>query len=1092
MTTTTARKRYPGPKPFDPQDKDLFFGREKDAKALIQMLELRPTTTLHGQSGLGKSSLLNTRVLPHFEAKGYQLVRVRFNNYNGPDSPFPPSALASNLPESALTETFLDKVENEYPSIWQQCKNIQIHHRQTNQPFAGILLVFDQFEELFTYPEGADRVGRQLEKLLNDREPSVFRRKRNQLLRRNPQALSPDEIALLEEPLEIKILFSLRSDKMSFLNRISDTLPTILHYCYELHPFSREQAVQAISGPAELTGDQFAAPPFSYSPEALDTLLDFLTAGGTQTVDPFQIQLICPTIENRLIAEPPPTGDSGLPTIQQEALPPLEDLYTDYYLNSISALPENQQKAARLLIEDGLILPDVQRRISVDGRKLMQDFKIDLDVLLALVNSRLLKADQNHLEATSYELSHDSLVLPILQERKGRVEKENQRAYFRQIGFYSMAGLVLFILGFSIWVFTLNRKLTEINYQLLSAFNQLGWDLNEEQKLTDESVLDRTIDLTNEIASTRQALRDVKGKLENWQRQTKVLKDSLQRGLISQDHYIDRLAIYQRNLTNLLSAKEVNQMANSPEFLPVPDTSEAEIRRRIEVFYVEAARLEQEAKDFEQKGKTKEAREKYNTSLHKYHQIQYWVKELGWTDEEQRAQKAIDRIGEIMNPRQKVNVPVPVDADGDGIADNKDNCPDDAGIKELHGCPPEDSDGDGVFDHLDKCPDVPGTAEMNGCDNMDADRDQDGTPDVQDNCPDTAGPAELKGCPDTDGDGVTDDVDACRDLAGEASLNGCPDTDGDQIADQEDDCPKEAGLADFNGCPDTDGDGVPDSKDLCPKKPGKVEFQGCTESQEDPDPDKDNVLGEADQCPTEKGMAAFNGCPPTVAFPKVVTVQGGTFTRSDEQGRNKHQVTVNSFAIGATEITMREYLPFMLTKFGTVLDTSIAKKFTWPMAAVNWRKANEFCEWLSEQDPDHNYRLPTEAEWEYAARGGPNQSNAAFSGSNDASAVAYHKVDGLAGPFYSVGTKKPNALGIYDMSGGLAEWCSDWFDPNAYDSYKGQTLNNPKGPENSPNRERVLRGGHFDNFEAFCKIIDQNGDKPGKRNRRYGFRVVRY
>ena len=142
------------------------------------------------------------------------------------------------------------------------------------------------------------------------------------------------------------------------------------------------------------------------------------------------------------------------------------------------------------------------------------------------------------------------------------------------------------------------------------------------------------------------------------------------------------------------------------------------------------------------------------------------------------------------------------DTDKDGIPDNKDACPEVAGLKEFNGCP--DTDGDGIADKDDACPQV-------------------------------KGPKEFNGCPDTDGDGIPDKDDACPEVAGPKEFNGCPDTDGDGIADKDDKCPDVAGPAENGGCPwpDTDGDGVLDKDDLCPNEAGPESNKGCPEPNED-------------------------------------------------------------------------------------------------------------------------------------------------------------------------------------------------------------------------------------------------------------------
>ena len=169
------------------------------------------------------------------------------------------------------------------------------------------------------------------------------------------------------------------------------------------------------------------------------------------------------------------------------------------------------------------------------------------------------------------------------------------------------------------------------------------------------------------------------------------------------------------------------------------------------------------------------------------------------------------------------------DADLDGVADNKDKCPDTpTGVSvDKKGCP-LDKDNDGVADYLDTCPDVAGSSMLNGC----PDKDGDGVADGQDRCPDVAGLTALKGCPDADGDGVADLDDQCANTkkGSKVDAKGCvTDSDGDGIADDVDRCPTAAGIASLNGCPDTDGDGVADQDDRCPNVKGNIANKGCPE-----------------------------------------------------------------------------------------------------------------------------------------------------------------------------------------------------------------------------------------------------------------------
>lgn len=202
----------------------------------------------------------------------------------------------------------------------------------------------------------------------------------------------------------------------------------------------------------------------------------------------------------------------------------------------------------------------------------------------------------------------------------------------------------------------------------------------------------------------------------------------------------------------------------------------------------------------------------------------------------------------------------PKDRDRDGASDQRDPCPDVAGVWEFKGCP--DRDRDHVADFDDKCPDDPGLKEFKGC----PDRDGDQIIDRDDACPDAAGLAEFQGCPDRDNDKITDAEDMCPDKAGPLATRGCPDRDNDGLADAEDLCPDKPGLKAHFGCPDTDADSVYDHQDLCIEVAGPVANKGCPW----PDADGDGVNDKDDDCPQTAGDPAHNGCPVLAKAEEVV------------------------------------------------------------------------------------------------------------------------------------------------------------------------------------------------------------------------------
>lgn len=183
------------------------------------------------------------------------------------------------------------------------------------------------------------------------------------------------------------------------------------------------------------------------------------------------------------------------------------------------------------------------------------------------------------------------------------------------------------------------------------------------------------------------------------------------------------------------------------------------------------------------------------------------------------------------------------DRDGDGVLNEKDKCPDIAGLIRLEGCPENnannrDRDGDGIVNERDKCPDIAGVFRLEGCPEnapnqpITKDTDGDGIFDDIDLCPTVPGLPKHRGCNDYDKDGVFDNIDVCPKVYGDESNYGCPinnrnlDSDNDGVLDKDDKCVYLRGKPELNGCPDSDGDGISDILDDCPFLKGPAN-SGC-------------------------------------------------------------------------------------------------------------------------------------------------------------------------------------------------------------------------------------------------------------------------
>ncbi len=239
--------------------------------------------------------------------------------------------------------------------------------------------------------------------------------------------------------------------------------------------------------------------------------------------------------------------------------------------------------------------------------------------------------------------------------------------------------------------------------------------------------------------------------------------------------------------------------------------------------------------------------------------------------------------------------------------------------------------------------------------------------------------------------------------------------------------------------------------------------------------------------PVIPGLYTVNG----VSF-QMVEVEGGTFTMGVDNETvyagdanidelPAHEVTVSNFSIAETEVTQELWQAVMGTNPSNFSDDP--KR---PVEWVTWEACQAFISRLNALTGE-NFRLPTEAEWEFAARGGNKSMGTLYSGSNEINDVAWYFFNCQSGtPDYgthAVATKGVNELGIYDMCGNVAEWCSDW-----YGTYPAESQTDPVGPEMGT--RRVYRGGSWYSISRDCRITSRNGDAPNQGSNEVGLRLA--
>ena len=215
----------------------------------------------------------------------------------------------------------------------------------------------------------------------------------------------------------------------------------------------------------------------------------------------------------------------------------------------------------------------------------------------------------------------------------------------------------------------------------------------------------------------------------------------------------------------------------------------------------------------------------------------------------------------------------------------------------------------------------------------------------------------------------------------------------------------------------------------------------------------------------------------------MIAVEGGTFTMgaTAEQASDAfsdelptHKVTLSPFLIGKYEVSQTLWLAVMGE------NPSVNTGINLPVDNVTWNECQTFITKLNELT-GKDFRLLTEAEWEYAARGGNKSKGYKYSGSNNLGDVAWY-IDNSNNTSHAMGTKAPNELGIYDMTGNVMEWVSDW-----KGSYSSGAQTNPTGPDSGT--YRVNRGGSYGNVERLSRITNRNSIDPNMSSKTMGLRL---
>lgn len=407
--TKLELSRYPGIRSFERTDQAMFFGRARETRALYEMVKVKPLTVLFAKSGIGKSSLLNAGLFPALEENNFMPVSIRLQ-----DTSISPVETIKKVLEPFLNLEKLRQFGQQPYTLWEYVRACDFEGKFP-------VLVFDQFEELFSHErESRDQLTLALADLINERLPEAMRER----LRQHPRQERSEALLDWFTPLNVKVLFAIRADRMSDLDALKHHIPTVLHDRFHLLPLSYDNAREAIVRPASVDDQRYRTPVFDYAPGAVTEILSALDNDQGE-IESFQLQLLCSYLENKVTRK-----NQRIETSDFGGVKGVETILNDYYERELSALTPEEQTIARRFIEEGLIVNG--RRVGVPEGAEKAQYGVTPPLLDKLLASRLLRAETIHL-GKIYELSHDTLIEPILRSYEQRQADELLRETARQL-----------------------------------------------------------------------------------------------------------------------------------------------------------------------------------------------------------------------------------------------------------------------------------------------------------------------------------------------------------------------------------------------------------------------------------------------------------------------------------------------------------------------------------------------------------------------------------------------------------------------------------------------------------------------------------
>ncbi len=609
--------RYPGVNFFTKEDEKLFWGRKSDAERLFVQLSLSKTLVLHADSGVGKSSLIQAGLLPLLDKPNDQ-------SYNEGDFTYMPIILrldeikknastSVDAGQSVIIQTIIERINNQ--AEWLNGvqlpyldgvtpNNLWIIGKKLATKRIRLLIILDQFEELqtLTRKEIVD-FKQQLSQALSSTIPqqiyAIIKANTAQLLTsENITEAEKEQFninnKLLENPVDTKVLFVVREDKLGTMSLLADCFPDILKNDFILAPLKEDDAYKAVVIPAEAEGEFFSQK-FTFANEALvRKMLREIADNDTKLIDPLQIQIVCSTIEKNVVIKLKKTK------IQEDDIPPIKDIISDFYsscwrdIKETFKLDEDAFEKVKVNIIEELIVGESRNLFQI-GAIATKDKKNNYaDIVERLTKTTGLLKSLPTGKDTFYQLCHDRFILPVQEDRKHfelladkekakilllEKEKEREREILSQQIKYKaeqekreadlknnrkillMAALVVLVILAGI-MYNANRAKKDLEKEKLSKeelesiYNELKFTKDSLQIIagamynTNKKL--RVTDSSN--TSNLEILRNTVKKLELEKAKSKTYADNLQLAINSKDTVNKNLVAAKERINRLVEA----------------------------------------------------------------------------------------------------------------------------------------------------------------------------------------------------------------------------------------------------------------------------------------------------------------------------------------------------------------------------------------------------------------------------------------------------------------------------------------------------------------------------------------------------------